>query len=287
MDGDHRDRLLAGQRADHRDHLAARQPVAAGPRAARPRPGRLLRRRCGSSGSTTSSGWRRSTGSIRKVPSLGARSTPSTASLALVEDLHHPRRVGGAGRLAGREHLGQHAVADARRRILVHRVRSRIATSGCGSLSTSARSAGLREQPAVGDRGRDDVEHHDMRQRAGPRQPLAAAFAAGPRPRGRAAGPSARCGRRPSAKALAMSRLPERSGFSAMKRRRSSRRRAEVGLGRLGVRRRARTVWLPPCRGSPAPSRCLRPSSWPPRTASCRCRPWRPSRRSAPAPPRG
>ena len=30
VDGDHRDRLLAGQRAEHRQHLGARQAVAAG-----------------------------------------------------------------------------------------------------------------------------------------------------------------------------------------------------------------------------------------------------------------
>ena len=77
VDGDHRDRLLAGQRAEHRDDLCLRQAVADRASGLRPRRDRRRWRRSRIRRRTSNSGLPRSTGTTRNAPSAIARNTPS------------------------------------------------------------------------------------------------------------------------------------------------------------------------------------------------------------------
>ena len=112
MDGNHRDRFLALDRAQHRVHLGARKSHAAQPRGFRLDQIAIL----GVSGEISVDGKLLATPLDRHQPATTTGSGPEHTEnqpVTAVEDLHDPRCVTCALAVLGREDPRQHPVADA------------------------------------------------------------------------------------------------------------------------------------------------------------------------------
>src|SRR5690606_19694697 len=113
MDGDHGDRLLAGQRAEHLEHLGPRQAVTRGARWLNldkvAIPGTVPERLVNDQFRLASLHRLDSEGAVLQHPK-----DPEDRFRALLENLYHPRGVGWASRLVRGEGFRQDPVADAR-----------------------------------------------------------------------------------------------------------------------------------------------------------------------------
>ncbi len=169
VDGDHGDRLFAGQRAEYRKHLGARQAVAGGA-------DRLDLDQVAAPGAVAKFLVDDEFG-LAPLHRLDAerpiRQRAKDAEhrvVALLEYLHHPAGVGGAGRSVGGEGLGQNAVADARSLPAIAATRN--ADRHHRWRAVAVVIARMRQKHAVLVAA-ENVEHRDMGQGAGARQPLA------------------------------------------------------------------------------------------------------------------